>query len=364
MNLQIRTLPSRPFAATALALLAATTFLTGCKRGGGGGAPNGDDAIAVVNGEKISTDEYNRYMTQLAQVRVQTQQGIARAPVAGGTIGFQALEDVIRRQALMQLAKDEGVYPTDADVEVELKYQMARNPNFLQGATKERGLSMDAIKQELRIQLAQDKLITKGITVSDDQVNRYIAANPEKFMEPKRVALRWIAVKDPAKKKQVDDALGAQPFEAVAQQYSEDPNVRATQARFKTEIYNEFSPALKKLVDGTSENRATEWVKDPGEGAWLKFFVERKVEAKKIDITPTIKETVKRAMATERGRKGSDLDKKLQEKILAAKVQIPNKVLGDTWTAAVETAKASNPAATDPTGAAANGKTPATSATR
>ena len=356
MNLQNRRTRLKPLLRTALAALAATTFLGACNRGGTSG---GGDTVAVVNGEKISTDDYNRYMSQLAQVRVATGQGVVAAPVAGGTIGFQALEDVIRRQALMQLAKDEGVYPTDADVEAELKFQIARNPNFLQAATKEKGLSMDAIKNELRVQVAQEKLITKGITVSDDQVDRYIKANPDKFTEPKRVSLLWISVKDPAKKKQVDDALaGSTPFGKVAEQFSEAPNARAVGGHFNpqgqvVDVYNAFSPGLKKLVDDTGENRASDWVKDPG-GAWLKFYVERKTEARKIDITPVIKETVKRAMATERGKKGSDLDRKLQAKILGAKVDIPNKALGDVWKTAVDAAKAN-----DPTGTAANAAAPA-----
>ncbi len=348
--------PTRPILPSLLAALVAASLLSACNRGGGGG---GSDTVAVVNGERISTEDYNRYMTQLAQVRVTTQQGIVPAPVAGGTIGFQALEDMIRRQALLQLAKEEGVYPTDADVENEMKYQTSRRADFLTRLTKEQGLSLDTIKNELRIQLAQEKLVTKGITVSDDQVDRYIKANPNEFREPKRVSLLWISVKDPAKKKQVDDALASsQPFGAVAEQFSEAPNARATKAHFTTDIYDSFSAPLKKLVDATSENRATDWVQDPG-GQSLKFFVERKTEARNIEITPVIKETVKRKIALVRGQKGSDLNRKLQTKILAAKVDVPNKALGTTWKTAIDAARA-----TDPTGSSASNVAPTATAPR
>lgn len=329
-----------------MAALLATTTLTACNRGGGGGG--GGDTLATFNGERISKDDYYRYIERLARVRVTTNTGVVPAPVAGGTIGFQALDDMVRRAALLEVAKDEGVAPTDTDIQHELEFQSAKRPDFLKSLTAQ-GMTIDAIKQELRIQLAEEKIVTKGITVGDEEVDRYIKAKPQEFREPKRVALRWIAVKGAEKKKQVDDALASnQSFPAVAIQYSEAPNARQTEAKFSTDIYDAFSPALKKLVDATSEGRATDWVTDPG-GQDLKFYIERKTPARNIDITPVIKQTVKRQIALARGQRGSDLQKKLQAKILSAKVEIPNKPMADNWKTAIDSLKA-----TDPTRASAD----------
>ncbi|RYG31278.1 hypothetical protein EON81_23245 [bacterium] len=227
-------------------------------------------------------------------------------------------------------------------MKTELDYQSGKSPDFLKRLTSQ-GLTIDTIRDELRIQLAEENIVTKGITVSDAEVDRYIKAKPQEFREPKRVALLWIAVKGADKKKQVDDALATNSsFETVAVQYSEAPNARATKARFSTDVYDAFSPALKKLVDGINEGKTSDWVKDPG-GQELKFYVERKAPARNIDITPIIKLTVKRQIALARGQRGSDLQRKLQAKILAAKVEIPNKTMADNWKTAIDNLKASDP---------------------
>ena len=324
------------------AALVAGTSLVACKRGGGSTVSGGGDTLATFTGERISKDDYYRYMERLSRVRVSSNQGVVPAPVAGGTLGFQVLDDMVRREALLQVAKEEGVFPTDGDVEKELQYQSTKSPDFLKRLTSQ-GLSIETIREELRIQLAEEKIVTKGINVTDEEVNRYIRASPQKFREPKRVLLQYIAVRTPEKKKQVDEALASnQSFSSVAIQYSEAPGARANEARFSTDIYDSFSPALKKLVDATSENRATNWVKDPG-GQELKFFVVRKSPARNVEITPVMKQTVKRELALARGQRGSDLQKKLQSKILAAKVEIPDKAMGENWKKAIEQLKANDP---------------------
>ena len=332
-----------------MAAIVAGSTLVACNRGGGAsGGGGGGSTLATFNGDVISKDDYYQYMERLSRVRVSSNQGVVPAPVAGGTLGFQALDDMMRRQALLQIAKDEGVYPSDADIQKELQFQSTKNPDFLKRLTMQ-GLSIDTIKNELRIQLAEEKIVTKGITVGDAEVDRYIKAKPQEFRDPKRVLLRWLAVKSPAKKKQVDDALASnQSFQAVAVQYSESPGARANEARFTTDLYDQFSPALKKLVDGTSEGRVSAWVNDPG-GQQLKFFIERKTPARNIEITPVIKETVKRQLALARGQRGSDLQRKLQAKIVAAKVEIPDKTMSENWTKAVSSLRT-----VDPTGAAAD----------
>ncbi len=344
--------PIRNILGLTAALIAGTT-LVACNRGGGGGTVGGGDTLATFNGERISKDDYYRYMERLSRIRVNSNQGVVPATVAGNTVGFQVLDDMVRREALLQISKEEGLYPTDADIEKELQFESTKSPDFLKRLTGQ-GLSIDTIKQELRLKVAEERLVTKGIKVSDAEVDRYIKASPKKFREPKRVLLRMIVVRSPEKKKQVDDALASnQAFQTVAMQYSEAPGARANDARFTTDLYDSFSPALKKLVDSTSEGRASTWVKDPG-GQELKFYVERKTPARNVEITPVIKEMVKRELARARGERGSDLSKKLQAKILAAKGDIQDKAMSENWKKAIETLKSSDPtrAAADATASA------------
>ncbi|RYG31601.1 hypothetical protein EON81_22525 [bacterium] len=327
--------PIRISLAVAAALVVGTTF-TACNRGGSGGG--GGDSLATFNGDRISKDEYYRHLERMGQVRVVTAQGTVPAPVAGGTLGFQALEDMVNRQAVLQVAKDEGVYPTDADIQKELDFQSSKAPDFLKNLTAQ-GLSIDSIKDDLRVQLAQEKVITKGITVSDEEVDRYIKGNPSKFRQPKLVQMRWIVVKSPDQKKQVDEALSSgQSFKDVAIRYSLAPNARDNEGRYTTPVYDDFPPVLKKLSDGLSEGKTSSWIADSG-GASVKFYVESKTPARNVEITPVMKEEVKRSLARLRGQQGSDFQKKLQKKVLAAKIDIPNAPLAKRWSEAVDKTK-------------------------
>ena len=103
----------------------ASLALAGCRGGSSSGA-SGD--LAVVNGEAIPMDEYYRYLERKPAVQVvapqngQLQAGqIAEMPTAA-PLGFQAMRDLINRRILIDVARDEKVMPTEADVATELQF--------------------------------------------------------------------------------------------------------------------------------------------------------------------------------------------------------------------------------------------------
>lgn len=334
-----------PYALAGVIMIAAW----GC--GGGsssGGSSGGGGALAVVNDEEIGMEEFHNYLERkpTAQVVVQDQGGNAR-PVEGRVVtplAFQALRDMVHRRLLLQIAKDEKVFPTDADIDKELQFQTKRNPNFIRSLTNQ-GLTLESIKNDLRLDLAKDRIITKGITVTPQEVDKFIKDNPRQFTEPARATVVFLQVSSADKKQRVDQELASgSNFREVANRYNEAVNARRVNHQWPTDVVNNMHPKLREMVQKTPELKATEWLQDGGN--WLKFYVEKKSAARPVPITDEIKELVRRAIANDRGSKATDLGKRLQQKLREAKIDVRPQSLKQQWDKAFEQLK--QEAATQP----------------
>lgn len=317
-------------AAIAAALGSAGTFVAlsqfGC---GGGSTAAGGSELAVVNGDHISMDELYKHLETKQKVKVLTNNGPAEANVAE-SLTFQGLQDLIVNQIIIQIAKDEGVYPTEQEVLKELDYQKKLNPNFLPQLTQS-GMTVDRIKQQLTLELAKEKILTKGVTVTPQEAEDFIKANPKQFTEPATADLLWVFVKSDAAKAKVDQAiLAGQTFSMVATQNSEFPGARSSQGRFPQRRVDQMPVELQKLVNATVEGRPT--------GTWLKlsdgfakFYVEKKTAEKPIVWTPEKKEGVRRSIAKQRGALAIDLSRRVQEKLAKSKIDVKAKQMSEMW---------------------------------
>ncbi|HLO97571.1 MAG TPA: peptidylprolyl isomerase, partial [Fimbriimonas sp.] len=260
---------------TSISLIGLAVVLAGCKGGG-------NEVYAVVNGESISKEEYISHLERKINVLVQTQQGPITAQVAQ-PLNFQALNDLVNQRLLLQMAKEEGVLPTSQDVQTELGFQEQKTPGFVKTLTSQ-GLTMTDIKNELMINLCRYKILSKGVTISEEQVNKYIKDNPKRFENPKTVDLTWIVVRSEKDKATVDSDLRAnQIFSTVAKVNSVAPNGPVYPSR----VYDQFPPRLKQVVDSLPEGGTSEWLQDSG--SWVKFHVEKKTAASKLEIKPWMK---------------------------------------------------------------------------
>lgn len=303
--------------AAALASLA----LVGCGKGGG-------NEVAVVNGEAISSEEFHKYLERKPVVQVVAQGNVAELPVAG-SLGFQAMRDLINRRVLLQVAKDEGVFPTEEDVKKELDFQLKRRPDFIKQLNAQ-GLTMDDIKRDLTLDLAKEKIVTKGITVTAADADDFIKKNPEQFMRPEQARVLLVVVRDPNVKKQVDaDLASGRQFADVAVQYSTQPNVRTTRGAYNQTVVSQMPPEIQQVVKATDEGKVSPW-KQFGQD-WVKFYVERKEKAKAVPIDDSMKESVRRAIAMDRGSAANDLAKRLVEKLKTAKVVVSQPTLKEAW---------------------------------
>ncbi|MBI1756531.1 MAG: SurA N-terminal domain-containing protein [Fimbriimonas ginsengisoli] len=304
-----------------LALIAIA--LAGC----GGGADSG--RLATVDGDTIGMDEFHRYLEIKPLVRVDPQNG-----AVVGTLGFQAMEDLIRQRVLRHLAKDEGVDPTEAQIKDELDFQMKRNPNFLRDATTA-GLTVEQIKGRLANDLAARNLVSKGIKVAPAEIDQYIKDNPTQFFDPELVDLLWILVSNEDLKKQADrDLLEGQKFATVAARYSQAEGARAYQGLFPQRIVSQFPLALQEVVKDTGEMKSTDWIR-VREG-WAKWYVAKKTPPKPIKVDETIRELVRRQIAMTRGGKAIDLEKRVLDKLKASKIEIHVTAYRQPWDAVMD----------------------------
>ncbi|MDX2066401.1 MAG: peptidylprolyl isomerase [Fimbriimonadaceae bacterium] len=308
-------------------------MVVGCGGGGSGSAP-----VAIVNNDPVTSEEFNAYLARKRTVTVMGPQGPIDLQVTG-SLGLQALRDMVNRKLLLQIAKDQGVAPTEDAVKKEIDFQQKRDPQFVKKLTGA-GMSLEQINQDLKVDLARFNLVTKGITVTPADVDKYIKDNPQEFVTPAQVELYFIQVSSDKAKTEVDTALKqGTTFPIAASRYSEAPGARTSQGRFPITLVSELPPALARIVNDAKVGSPTNWVKD-GQN-WLRFFVQNKQQEKKISIDETIKEAVRRRIAEMRGGQANDLTKSLQERLKSATVEVKTPSLVEGWKQTMESLKAS-----------------------
>lgn len=311
--------------------IAVPLVLTGLFMAGCGNKASG---IATVNGSAITEQELYDYLQAKSTVRVNIQGQVVDALVQD-TLAFQAMQDLVIRKIVMEMAKENGVTPTAEDVEKEVQLRTAMNPTFVELQTA-RGLTLEGIRSNLEFEIAQQRIMTKGITVTDAEVDEYIKGNPNEFKEPAAVEALVIYSTEP-KKASIDSALkSGRKFQDVAVEFSDDPNARSTGARFLNQMGRPpematLQPQVKSAIEKTGVNQTTEWIAADN-GRIVKFFVNRKIEEKPIEITPERKTMIRRALAVQRGSQGKDIQQTIRTRLQAAKVEVTDDKLKKLWT--------------------------------
>lgn len=208
---------SRCGAGLVATLAVCATFGAGCGQKGGGGtalAPmNANDTVATVGGQSISQAEF---FTQLQNYAANPQN-----PAAGLPAGRSVLQQMIGNLAMEGLAQQQSVAPTDAEVNTQYNnvklLQDAQNIQPFEERLRENGLSSQDIKDlQIRPQLAQIKLLTKGQTApTDAEVKAYYDTNKDtQFTKPDRAHVRGIALANQADAQQVFKQIqGGQKFD-------------------------------------------------------------------------------------------------------------------------------------------------------
>ena len=310
--------------------LPAAVAVAGCNSGSNPmKASSAPQDLAVVNGETIKMADFHEYLERKRQVTVVTPDGQTMDLPVAGSLALQTMRDMINRQLIVQLAKEEGVAPTDAEIKAEIDFQTKLRPDYIT-QLKNAGLSLEEITNDLRVDLAQYKLVTKGVTVTPADVDKFIKDNQKSFVNPSLAEVYILVVQDPKQKAAADaDLKSGQQFPVVAARYSMDPNARRSNGLYPVREVEQMPAPIKAEVDKLKAGQTSAWKQFGNES--VKFFVQTKTPSTPMKIDDLKKEEVKRQLMMSRGSAASSLSEKLADRARNAKVDVKLEYLAPQW---------------------------------
>jgi peptidyl-prolyl cis-trans isomerase SurA len=262
-------------AAALLPLLAAA----GCQRQSAPAA----DVWAVVNGQEIHRDEVQKYYS--SRLNPQTQSPSQDEALS---LTLNIVDELINNDILIQRANKLGLEATDGEVEDKFtEFKSPYTEEEFQRQLKDRGVSVDDLKKDIRRELSVQKLINREvvakISISDQDVSNFYNENRAQFnVAETQYRLAQIVV-TPRKDAQLrnrknDDATtdvearrktaaisqrltsGAD-FNQMAMDYSEDPATASSGGDLgfiPESSLNQSDPALKKAVISLKPGQTSE----------------------------------------------------------------------------------------------------------
>ncbi|MBL8066827.1 MAG: peptidyl-prolyl cis-trans isomerase [Armatimonadetes bacterium] len=273
-----------------------------------------DRPMLVVNGQSIMRSNYIKRMEVLPGVGKQYGNTVVTAMP-----GFLTLQAMVNEMLTLQLAADQGVTPSEAQITEEIDFRTKENPDYVKAFTM-LGFTMADLRYDVKVQLAEFNVITKGINIADAQVTRYYEDNKARFTKPKRYALRVIAVNSADSKKQVDAALSSgKKFADVAAEMSIDLTTKYD-GGYMGEIAEEsLSGEVKSLVTGLKAGQTTPWIKAPT--SEVKIYLEKVLPEEVVKLDDVLKRKIRNKLMVDRGGVKNDMAKLMDEARKKARVE-------------------------------------------
>lgn len=209
----------RPFALSLAALVA----VSGCARCAGGGkdAPRASPAVAVVNGEPISSEF-------LAQELRETRAGEGAGQ--GDNLRRRVLDEVVDRTLLLQEARARSIVIGQDQVErAFLRIRSEYPGSHFDDLLAQERLSQTELKSRLKDQLTIERLFEQEVfprlEVVGAEVERHYSDHAAEYQEPERVRVLQIVVPTRDEALQIRDKLRKNPqtFGDVAKKSSIGP---------------------------------------------------------------------------------------------------------------------------------------------
>jgi peptidyl-prolyl cis-trans isomerase SurA len=141
----------------------------------------GADVMATVNGRKITRTEVQKYYDN--QVADAPQKPSAEQ---ADTLRLNILRELIDNEILMQRAEKLGLLATDEEVNAKLaEIKAPYTQEEFDKRLKDRQLTLDDFKKDLRRSLTIDKVLNKEVTskinISDDDITNYYNQHKAEF---------------------------------------------------------------------------------------------------------------------------------------------------------------------------------------
>lgn len=310
---------SRAFAALAILPLAVIPTAVFAQASGAAAAPppqviSPDRVMLKVNGQNILGRQYFLRMQVLQNVgKLVGEQFVPASP------GFMTLQQLINEALIVQLARQQGVYPSDADLNAEIDKRLKENPKLKEAFTL-LGLTDEDFKWDVLVTMCQFRVITKGVNITDFEVeNSYKANVATRYTLPKRFMVRVITVGKAEDQKKVDDALASgRTWGQVAAEYSQDSG-KLDEGRFGTFPDSELKGTLRTEIDKIKKGEQTKWI--AAGSMFAKFWLEDVMEKEVIPLDDKLKSQIRQDLLLERGQARNNITKMLDDMRKSAKYE-------------------------------------------
>lgn len=280
--------------------------------------------IATIDGKPLNQDEYvRRTEQQLTPIQVIGTQLVTQPA------GYAAMLQMIREQILIEMAQQEGVMPTDQQVEERVQRTMRENPQVKQAITERKQFTLEDLRRETRFRMIHFNLLTKGVTVTEQEVKKFYEDNKQRFYRPATVMVRTLVVRDPKVRQQIDEDLKRGfNFRSIVQKYSQNPAAGVQSG--ETEI------TMEGPVDNTPQGQAFLRVRQalqnlkPGAiSDWISFGQEQ-VRMEVITRNSgrqlpyeEVKETIREQLMLQKSAQtGRDLNLEIAKRMANAKIEV------------------------------------------
>jgi parvulin-like peptidyl-prolyl isomerase len=290
-----------------------------------------EQPIAKVNDTPLPREEYYRRL-EIVPTPVIIGQGQATTAPAG----YTTLVQMIREQVLLQMAKEKGVLPTDQQVNERVEREMKNNPDIKRAITELKVMTLDDFRQQVKVRLAEFNLLTRGVTVTEQETKQFYEQNKRAFYRPETARVRFVLVQDPLIRQQIDDDLKRGfSFQSIVQKYSQNPaaGIQANEGDVPLEgpinARNQEEAALVQRVRTVLQNakvgQVTNWV--PYSNAQMRMEIITRTPGRQLPFEE-VKDNIREGLMLQKGReKNKDLNAEIARATLNAKVEI----LSDQW---------------------------------
>lgn len=235
--------------------LALVASLAAC---GGGSQSVPSNAIAVVNGQSITTAEFNSYF---AQAVAQTVARGGTKPTPGSsaytTLRNQVVAEVVQIAEVRQQAAKKGVTVTQSDVDkfiaklIKTKYKGSAKK--LASTLKAQGLTMKEAEAQVNLNLLATRMyakVTKSAKVTTTQEQQYYNQNIAQYNVAAGTtrSVAYILVKSKSLADSIETKLAnGQSFASLAKKYSTDTTTKDQGGKF-TANKGQVVPAFDKVA--------------------------------------------------------------------------------------------------------------------
>lgn len=308
----------------------------------------GRKIVAKVNGDAIYRDEFVERTINFRQVTPGSQEAA----------GLQTLSAMVNDMIVTQEARRENVLPKDGDIDDRLKsisQQLAPQGQTLETFIKQAGVTMAAARTEMRNDLARRNLITKGIQVTDADIQKFYNENKQGFTTPEQFRIRQLTVSSEQEAKDAKSDLKGADFGLVALSRSKDifkqqggqvpPFTRSPSPGFPVDA------TVRTVAYGMKEKEISQPIKVGNQ--WVIVQLEKKDPAKTASFAE-VKEPI-RDLLLQRKAQESGKFQQVQQKLVSLRQQAEIEILEEQYKGAQQFQKQPAPSAGGPEGMAPAG---------